>query len=86
MQTSNFGTTTGTANYLVMPGISHGTYKTDGKNGPAGGAIVDGALYYQAGIEWNQNLVLFAGEQTKLMGMNIGYKTSNGTDFLILSK
>ena len=86
MQTSNFGTTTGTANYLVMPGVSHGTYKTDGKNGPAYGAIVDGALYYHASIEWNQNLVLFAGEQTKLMGVNIGYKTSNGTDFLVLSK
>lgn len=85
MQTSNFGTTTGTANYLVMPGVSHGTYKTDGTK-VGYGAIVDGALYYHAGIEWNQNLVLFAGEETHLMGVKIGYKNSSGTDLLMLSK
>jgi hypothetical protein len=86
MQGSNFGTTSGTANYLPMPGINHGKYKTDGTDAGLGGAIVDGIFYGRGNIDWNQNLVIFAGEQTKILGINLSYKTSSSGDFLVLSK
>jgi hypothetical protein len=86
MQESNFNTTSGTANYLSMPGINHGKYKTDGTDAGQGGAIVDGIFYGRGNMDWNENLVLFAGEQTKIQGINLLYKTNQSGDFVVISK
>jgi hypothetical protein len=87
MMHSDFGTSLDSGSYLVMPGINHGKYKFDGISLPGSNdAVVDGIQYMSAYVDWNQNLALFAGEKTTLMGLTVRYSTYQGQDYLQLSR
>ena len=86
INSSEFGTTFGTSNYLPMPGLQHVPYNSDGISVQGTYAsIVDSVYYHLGNFPWNQNLALFPGEKTVLMGLNVEHLLGSNGDFLKIS-